>query len=131
MPRQPALGFSLSFHHPFNRAGGCTSNVGQETKMPILSTYVNSNFGGSISSEEADQLAFAVFCSLDYLPEIVRAEIWDRARIASEFASLAQEGYIAATTSAHEIPDYWSATIDRFLSGKLVIDYDFRARLKQ
>ena len=99
--------------------------------MPILSTYVKSIFGGSISSEEADQWAFAVFCTLDYLPETVRNEIWDRARIASEFASLAQEGYIAAVTPAHETPDYWSATIDRFLSGALVIDCDFRARLKQ
>ena len=96
-----------------------------------LSIYVNSNFGGSISLEDADQLAFAAFCTADYFPETVRNEIWDRARIASEFASLAQEGYIAAATPAHKTPDYWSATIDRFLSGALVIDYDFRARLKQ
>ena len=99
--------------------------------MPLLSTFVNSNFGASMCTEEAEQLAFAVFCTLDHLPETVRDVIWDRARIAGEFASLAQEGYIATATPAHEIPDYWSATIDRFLSGELVIDYDLRARLKQ
>jgi hypothetical protein len=27
---QPAISFSISFQHPFNRAGGRTSNVGQK-----------------------------------------------------------------------------------------------------
>jgi len=76
-------------------------------------------------------LAFTIFCTLDYLPESFREIIWDRARIAAEFASLAQEGYLAAVTPAHERPDYWNSTIDRFISGEFSIDYGFRARLKQ
>jgi hypothetical protein len=28
--RQPAISFSISFQHPFNRAGGRTSNVRQK-----------------------------------------------------------------------------------------------------
>lgn len=72
--------------------------------------------------EEAGQLAFTIFCTLDYLPESFRDVIWDRARIADEFASLAQEGYLAAVTPAHENPDYWNATMDRFISRDLEID---------
>ena len=29
---QPAISFSIAFQHPLNRAGGRTSNVGQETE---------------------------------------------------------------------------------------------------
>ena len=34
MSHQPAISFSISFHFIFNRAGGRTSNVGQEMKTP-------------------------------------------------------------------------------------------------
>ena len=32
MTHQPAISFSISFQHPFNRAGGRTSNVRQKIK---------------------------------------------------------------------------------------------------
>jgi len=99
--------------------------------MTLLSTFVNSNFGSPMCAKDAEQLAFTIFCTLDYLPESFRTVIWDRARIADEFASLAQEGYLAADTPEHETSDYWSSTIDRFMSGEIEIDYEFRARLKQ
>lgn len=39
MARQPATSFSISIHHPFNRTGGRTSNVGQNNPMePNLET---------------------------------------------------------------------------------------------
>jgi len=99
--------------------------------MTLLSTFVNSNFGGSISAGEAEQLAFTIFCSLDYLPCNIRDGKWDRERIAEEFASLAQEGYLAAITPSHKNPDFWGSTIDRFMNGEIAVDNDFRARLKQ
>lgn len=84
-----------------------------------------------MGAEDAGQLAFTIFCTLDYLPESMRHVIWDRARIADEFASLAQEGFISAITPAHMDPDFWSSTIDRFLSDELEVDYSFRACLKK
>lgn len=99
--------------------------------MTVLSTFVNDNFDGSMSVEEAEQLAFTIFCTLDYLPENLRAEIWNRARIADEFACLAQEGHLAAITQAHKNSEFWDSTITRFMSGELEVDYDLRARLKQ
>ena len=111
------------------RGSQVSFHVGPQMKMTLLSNFVNSNFGGSICAEDAEQLAVTVFCSLDYLPESFRDVIWDRTRIADEFASLAQEGYLAAATTAHESPDYWSSTIDRFMSGGIKIDYSFLACL--
>ncbi len=84
-----------------------------------------------MSVEEAEQLAFTIFCTLGYLPEILGDEIWDRAKIADEFAFLAQGGHLAAITQAHKNSVFWDSTITRFMSGELEIDYDFRARLKQ
>lgn len=98
--------------------------------MTKLSTFVDFNFGGAMSVHEAEQLAFTLFCTLECLPENLREQKWDRARIAEEFASLAQEGYLCAVAPARRIPEFWSHTIDGFMSGEIEVDYDFRARLK-
>ena len=99
--------------------------------MTLIANFVRSNFSDSLRVEQAEQLAFTIFCTLDYLPESLRNEVWDRARISDEFAALAVDGYLADATPAHNSPDYWNATIDRFISGKLEIDEAFRSRLKQ
>ena len=97
----------------------------------LLARFVRSNFGGSLTAKDAEQLAFTIFCTLDNLPVDFRNEVWDRAKIAREFSLLAEEGFFCDATLAHKQPEYWDATIDRFMSGKSEIDRQFRARLKQ
>ena len=106
-------------------------DVEPNNEMTLLATFVRLNFCDALCVEEARQLAYTIFCTLDYLPESLRNVIWDRSRIIDEFVTLAVEGYLVDATPAHKHPDYWNTTIDRFMSGKLQIDHDFRTRLKQ
>src|ERR1051326_7113498 len=98
--------------------------------VPLLSGFVRAEFGGTLTSRDAEQLAFLIFCTLDYLPQNLKAEIWDRARISSEFVSLTKSGFLSDVSPAHSDPAYWNATIDRFLAKKTEVDWSLRARLK-
>jgi len=98
---------------------------------PLLSDFVRSKFGGVLPARDAEQLAFLIFCTLDYLPIELKEEVWDRAKIASEFVALTNSGYVCDALPAHIDPKYWNATIDRFLSKKIELDQTLRARIKK
>jgi hypothetical protein len=96
----------------------------------LLSSFVRANFGDVMSIKEAEQLAFTIFCTLDYFPEVLKKVVWDRARIASEFVALKKEGFLPDASAAHEDAAYWSAAIDRFIAKEIEVDWSLRAGLK-
>jgi len=96
---------------------------------PLLSNFVRSKFGGVLPARDAEQLAFLIFCTLDYLPIELKKEVWDRAKIASEFVALTKSGYLCDALPDHNDPKYWNATIDRFLSKKIEVDRTLGARI--
>ena len=50
--RQPAISFSISFQHPFNSAGGRTSNVLQKLMRPLLITMGILSFFSSSKGQD-------------------------------------------------------------------------------
>ena len=98
---------------------------------PLLSDFVRSRFGGVLAVRDAEQLAFLIFCTLDYLPLELKEEVWDRGKIASEFVALTKSGYLCDALPAHNDPTFWNATIDRFLSKKIEVDRTLRAKIRK
>ena len=62
MAHQPAISFSISFQHPFNRAGGRTSNVAQEMLRICLASLLVGVLA-AVADQEArigDRLSFTL-----------------------------------------------------------------------
>jgi hypothetical protein len=94
-----------------------------------LSDGIRTKFGGAISIEEANQLIFALFVSVDCLPDDLRGLIWDRTALASEFVALAKDGLVRGAGRSHEEKQYWSSTIDQILIDRNKCDSEFWKRL--
>jgi len=98
--------------------------------MPALLTdFVRSKFGAAMTREEAGQLIFAIFCSVDWLPGDLRKEVWSRSTLSSEFVALAKEGMLRDSDTAHEDVAHWNRIIDRFLSKQIEVDWPLRERI--
>jgi hypothetical protein len=98
--------------------------------MPsLLAGWIQSKLGETISREEANQLIFALFVSVDCLPDNLRSRVWDRAALAGEFVALVKEGIILDVDSSHEEADYWNSTITALLIDKKQFDLNFWSRI--
>ena len=75
MTHQPAISFSISFHFPFNRAGGRTSNVRRINKMktlPYLLPIICTSFW--LSSCKSDQKTSFALAKAEILKELSARE---------------------------------------------------------
>ena len=97
---------------------------------PLLSDFIRSKFGDTLTAKDAEQLAFTIFCTLSCLPDRLKNVIWDRERIAQEFVALSNEGYLCDALACHRDRAYWDTVIDNFMSMKAEIDWSLRDRLK-
>ncbi|MBK1884718.1 hypothetical protein JIN85_20065 [Luteolibacter pohnpeiensis] len=90
-----------------------------------LSSFVRSRFGGSLSQEEARQLIFLIFCTVDWLPDDLKKEKWSRSTLSIDFAALSEEGFIRDTTPDQKKAEYWNAIIDDFIFRRIERDPQF------
>jgi hypothetical protein len=92
------------------------------SKLPSL---VRLRFGETLSQEEARQLIFLIFCTVDWLPDDLRKEEWSRSTLSIEFAALSKEGFIRNTTPDQRETGYWNAIIDDFMFKRIDVDRQF------
>jgi len=97
--------------------------------MSLLAPFIRSQFGEKFTSEEARQLAFLIFCTVELLPTDLRGLRWDRTMIASEFVAASKEGMIGDASEEMQNPAYWSAAIDDFLLHSYKVDHTISSRL--
>ena len=95
----------------------------------ILTEFVKTRFGGAIALEDASQLAYSIFCTLDSMPDDLREIEWTRLRISEEFATLATQGMIKDIDPTQATPGYWNQVTDDFLAGREEPSEEFRSRL--
>ena len=94
-----------------------------------LSDWIRTEFGETISVHEANQLIFALYLSVSYLPGDLRRLVWDRSALVSEFVALVREGMVRGADDNHREPQYWCCTIDQILMDRSKFDYEFNERL--
>ena len=100
--------------------------------MPsILTDFVRNRIGSQMSIDDADQLAFSIFCTVDFLPEDMRLLEWTRSKISGELVSLAKQKMIEGTSSLHEQPEYWDHTITDYLAGRRTVTDLFATRIRR
>ncbi|HET6408620.1 MAG TPA: hypothetical protein VFG14_12115 [Chthoniobacteraceae bacterium] len=83
--------------------------------------------GSLMSIDQAEQLAFSIFCTVDFLPEDIRRLEWTRFKISGELAMLSKQKMIEDTSALHEQSEYWIHTINDYLAGRTTISDRFKA----
>jgi hypothetical protein len=98
------------------------ANKTMSSKLPSL---VRLRFGETLSQEEARQLIFLIFCTVDWLPDDLKKEEWSRSTLSVEFANLSKEGCIRNATPDQKEAGYWNAIIDDFIFKRIDVDRQF------
>jgi len=98
--------------------------------MPaLLADFVRSKFGAAMTREEAGQVMFAIFCSVDWLPGDLKKKEWSRSTLSFEFVALAKEGLLRDSDTTDEDVAHWCRVIDQFMSKQIEVDWQFRKRI--
>jgi len=90
-----------------------------------LHRFIQSRFGASLSQDEARQLIFLIFRTVDWLPNDLRNAEWSRSSLSIEFSVLSIEGLIRDATSDQKESGYWNTVIDDFMCKRIDVDRQF------